>query len=228
MLDLHINTLYRCDADGRLRWVNEAGDPPPPRFYMLRGREGNRWRFRHDLPNDVVAELDALCRMEPSVREWNRPHQQGDAIRALLNQHAPIQREYCGPAYHASGEVAPNASAALITLETAYVLRPHFDWAREYVEDARLGPVDGVVIDGVAVALCFCSRIPGQATEAGVETIPAARGHGYASAAVATWANELLRRGVLPMYSTSWGNLASQRIAAKLGMVQYGEDWAVD
>ena len=80
----------------------------------------------------------------------------------------------------------------------------------------------------VAVALAFCSRIPGQATEAGVETIPAARGRGYAGAVVATWANALLSRSVLPMYSTSWDNVASQRIAAKFGMLRYGEDWSVD
>ncbi len=227
LLDLHINTLYRRDADGRLRWVNEAGDPPPPRFYMLRSQAGNRWCFRHDLPRELVTELDALCHKEPSVREWNQPHQHGEAIRALLNQHAPIEREYCGPAYYVSGEIVSNTSATFITQETSHTLRPHFDWAREYVEDARLGPVVGVIVDDIAVALCFCSRIPGQATEAGVETIPAARGHGYASAAVATWANELRRRNVLPMYSTSWDNLVSQRIAAKFGMVQYGEDWSV-
>jgi hypothetical protein len=33
--------------------------------------------------------------------------------------------------------------------------------------------------------------------------------------------------GCIPLYSTSWDNLASQAIARKLQMVLYGEDWSI-
>jgi len=54
------------------------------------------------------------------------------------------------------------------------------------------------------------------------------RGRGYATAAVAVWATAVRRRGLLPLYSTSWENVASQRVAAKVGAVSYGEDWEIE
>jgi RimJ/RimL family protein N-acetyltransferase len=78
-----------------------------------------------------------------------------------------------------------------------------------------------------AVAICFCARLNPQAAEAGVETVAAARGQGYASAAVAGWAAAMRQRGVIPLYSTSWANVASQGVARKLGMVCYGDDWSI-
>lgn len=41
------------------------------------------------------------------------------------------------------------------------------------------------------------------------------------------WADEVRRQGLIPLYGTTWENLASQRIAHKLGMVLYGEDWSI-
>ena len=53
------------------------------------------------------------------------------------------------------------------------------------------------------------------------------RGRGYARAATSVWAEALRREGRLPLYSTSWGNLASQRVAAGLGALQYGVDFSL-
>ena len=65
LMELHINTLFRGDPDERLRIVNELDEPPAPRFYMGRTQMGNRWRFRYDLPVDVVQQLERLCQAEP-------------------------------------------------------------------------------------------------------------------------------------------------------------------
>lgn len=79
-----------------------------------------------------------------------------------------------------------------------------------------------VVVDGAAVAICACARLPGEATEAGVETHAAFRGRGHAGAATAAWACAVRERGVIPLYSTGFRNVASQRVAAKLGLRRYG------
>jgi len=115
----------------------------------------------------------------------------------------------------------------LISEENANLLQSSFPWARSLLQAQDAGPIAAAIEQGSAVAICFCSRLPNRATEAGVETLPAHRGKGYATAAVATWAAEVRRRGILPLYSTSWENLASQRIAYKLRMVLYGDDWSI-
>jgi hypothetical protein len=89
------------------------------------------------------------------------------------------------------------------------------------------GTLAAAIAQGSAVAVCFCARRPGLASSAGVETLVAFRNQGYATATVARWAAEVRRLGQLPLYGTSWDNLASQAVARKLKMVLYGEDWSI-
>jgi GNAT superfamily N-acetyltransferase len=235
LMNVHINTLYLCDDRGRLVAVNEDGAPLAPLFYMGRTPQGNVWRFRHDLPAVAQAQLDRLCRAEPITQELAPLPQHYAAIRAVIAEFAPQhhQVEYRGPAYwipeSAEGALtAPHgAEVVLLTAEDAYLIPTAFAWMLPLSPTRGIDPVVVTVENGQAVAVCFCARRPGQATEAGVETLPACRGKGYATATVATWAAEVRRRGVLPMYSTAWDNFASQAIARKLGMVLYGEDWSI-
>src|SRR5438876_246856 len=82
--------------------------------------------------------------------------------------------------------------------------------------------------DGNVWLFRYGARQSPWAAEAGVETLDAMRGRGYATAAVAAWAAALRRRGLLPLYSASWENVASQRVAEKVGAVCYGEDWEIE
>jgi RimJ/RimL family protein N-acetyltransferase len=63
-------------------------------------------------------------------------------------------------------------------------------------------------------------RFPGDTTEAGVETHPAFRGRGHAVAVTAAWAQAVRALGMFSLYSTSWHNRPSQRVAAKLGLIR--------
>lgn len=227
LLETQINTLYQCDASGRLLCVNEPGYPPAPRFFRGRTAAGNGWRFRHDLPVDLVAQLEALCRAEPVCADLQTPPQNDAAIKALLAAQAPITAEYHGPAYWVPADVAPPPQVVLLNAATIQVAQPNFPWLTTADPYYAMGPVAAVLVDGCAVSICFCSRIPGQATEAGLETVAAYRGKGYAGAAVAGWAAAVRQRGWLPLYSTDWENHASQRVAAKLGLVRYAEDWSI-
>ena len=228
LLEIQINTLYQCDAAGRLLCVNEPGYPPAPRFFMGRTTAGNGWRFRHDLPAALVAQLEALCQAEPVSADLQTPPQNYDAIKARLATQAPIETEYRGPAYWIPERVTPSPQVVLLDESTIQVAQPHFPWLTTADPYYAMGPVAAVLVDGRAVSICFCSRIPGQATEAGLETVAAYRGKGYAGAAVAGWAAAVRQRGWLPLYSTGWDNHASQRVANKLGLVCYAEDWSID
>lgn len=226
-MDLLINVSFCCDADGRLRAVNEPEKPPAPRFYMVRTPAGNHWRFRYDLPAATIQQLDRLCHAEPHPADLTRPPQQYSAIKAVLADQAPLQDEYRGPAYWIPPGSARPANVVPITATNAHLLQPLFPWVLPLPQVPRRGALVATIAQGMAVALCYCSRIPDQVTHAGVETAEAFRGHGYATAAVVGWAAEVRRQGLIPLYGTTWDNLASQRIAQKLGMVLYGEDWSI-
>jgi predicted GNAT family acetyltransferase len=81
-----------------------------------------------------------------------------------------------------------------------------------------------LVVDGRAVAVCCTVRQTSEAHEAGVETVPAFRGCGYAAQVVTAWASAVRERGQVPLYSTSWQNEASRAVARKLGLIQFGND----
>ena len=237
LMEVHIHTLYCSDSEGRLRAVNEIGKPPAPLFYLGRTLQGNFWRVRHDLPAALVEELEKLLRAEPVATNLAVPPQNYMAIKHVLHELVPLpqQCEYRGPAYW----IPPDATKAshllpnvqLIDKTQVALVQHDFPWLPPLLlasdEEDELGPVVAAVEDGRAVALCHCARRPGVATEAGVETVAAFRGKGFATATVALWAAAVRQRGCLPMYSTAWKNLASQAIARKLQMVCYGEDWAI-
>lgn len=221
-----------CDAQGRLRYIREPGYEeseldPAPRFFMGRTLHGNVWRFRHDLPDAAVHAVDQLCRNELIAVNLTDPPHQAAAIRAVLHEYVPITHEERGPAYWVPDNVHASADAVLISEVNAHLLEVHFPWNLTSRSDFRTRPLVATVVQGKAVSICFCARITSSAAEAGVETVEAFRGHGYASVAVAGWAFVIRQRGLIPLYSTSWENMASQGVARKLGMVHYGDDWSI-
>jgi GNAT superfamily N-acetyltransferase len=230
---LHSETLFRHDGQRRLCKINEPGFPSPPRFWMGRTRVGNQWAFHHELPSTIVAELDTLCRNEPTTTDLRQPLQNERAIKDILATDTAISAEYRGPAYAIpDGATGPDGATApgqtrRINATNAALLRPHFADLLEPYAYHEVGPVAAVIEDGCAVSVCFCSRLPGRATEAGLHTHPDYRGRGYAAAVVASWAAAVREHGCLPLYSTSWENLASQAVAHKLGMMMYGADWSL-
>lgn len=231
-MTLQVSTSFIYDATERLRYNNEPGYTeaelePAPRFFMGWTRGGNVWRFRHDLPDDVIRSLERLCRSEPVVTNLTDPPTHAVAIRALVHAHAPIVHEERGPTYWIPDGVQAPGEVVLIEEANAHLLQANFPWKLTSPSRYTAGPLTAAVVDGSAVSICFCARLAAQAAAAGVETVAAARGQGHASAAVAAWATVIRQRGLIPLYSTSWENVASQGVARKLGMVQYGEDWSI-
>ncbi|MVP01829.1 GNAT family N-acetyltransferase [Paenibacillus lutrae] len=88
-------------------------------------------------------------------------------------------------------------------------------------------PVAAYIVNGEAVSVCCSARKSMKAAEASLSTIEPHRGKGYASHVVQEWSQAVTRGGSIPLYSTSWGNLSSQIVARKLGLVQYGMDFNI-
>jgi RimJ/RimL family protein N-acetyltransferase len=233
LITRQVSAWYVCDRNGRLLYIREPGYDeseldPAPRFWMGRTREGNIWRFRHDLPDNLVHDLENLCRCEPLAADFSEHPLVGREIRAILNDHAPVKREEHGPTdWIPEGTQTFQRDARLLTEANAQCLEKYFPWKQATLSDGNLGPLTMVVDEENAVSICYCARITGEVAEAGVETVAAARGKGFASAAVAAWAAAVRQCGLIPLYSTSWTNPASLGVACKLGMVRYGDDWSV-
>jgi RimJ/RimL family protein N-acetyltransferase len=227
LLEIQINTLFLVDPEGRLHSINEPGTPPAPRFFMGRTSNDNLWRVRYDLPAEVVDQLNQLCRSEPHHSLLTSQPEHYQAIRAVLANHAPIVGEYRGPAYWlpTASQVPPHVM--LLSEARVYLVRDTFPWLIPWLANPSNGPVTAVIEQGKAVSVCFCSRITQQAAEAGVNTLEAFRGKGYATAAVAGWAAAIQQSQRIALYSTSWENQASQSVAKKIRAVLYGEDWSI-
>ena len=144
------------------------------------------------------------------------PHARVGAVRE-----PPLQ----GSATDPGGGNPVSPEVIQISRSTTHRLSPEFAWLAD--ELTVRDPVMAVVVDGMAVSVCFSARSTSAAAEAGVETLPEHRGRRYAGAVTAAWADAVRRQGRIPLYSTSWPNKASRRVAARLGLIQYATDFHI-
>ncbi len=225
LLEMQIEALFTHDDHGRIVTVNEPDGGPAPRFFFGRTREGNLWRVRHDLPSDMAQRLESLATRDRVHGDLEAPPRNLDAMLAVLAKDGEARVGHAGPAYRFPDHLPVPTGVTRITAANAYLLRR----MPAYLDDVKRGldayePRLAVIEDGVAVAICNSARLTGRAAEAGVETLAGYRGRGYAPKVVAAWAQAIQATGRTPLYSTSWDNLASQAVARKLGLIQYGTD----
>ncbi len=86
----------------------------------------------------------------------------------------------------------------------------------------------GAILDGKVVSVavthgCVEDAEGGEVVELGVETVPSARGRGYASSCLAYASSLLIDRGLVPEYRFSPSNRASGATAARVGYRRVGE-----
>ena len=224
-LELHLRALFTHDARGRTLTRNALHRDPAPRFFLGRTVDGNRWRFRHDLPDDLAARLEALAADEPAPADLRTPPRHDARYRELLDAPAPAGEAWAGPAYRFPADLPPHG-AGIVRLTPANTGLLRGADVEPWLEDiGKSEPLIAVVRGGRAVSVCGSVRITPEAHEAGVETSAAARGHGFAVAVVAAWAGAVRELGAEPLYSTSWENNASQSVARKLGLIPYASDY---
>ncbi|MDE0684344.1 MAG: GNAT family N-acetyltransferase [Candidatus Poribacteria bacterium] len=227
LMEIHVEVLFTQDENRCLQRINEPdGDgKPAPRFFFGYTNEGSICRFRHDLPDNVVAQLKEVVAAEPMpVNSEKIPSVHGQ-FKKILQRHAPIERVWFGPAYRFPEHIVPPTNVVLLSPPNIDLLKGNFTEMVSELNSSQ--PCLAVIEDSQAVSICRSVRLSSHAYEAGVDTLVGYRRRGYATAVVAAWALAVRALNCLPLYSTSWDNVASQGVARRLGLVQYGVDYHV-
>lgn len=225
LMDIYADTLFTYDAHGRMLRSNEPREQerrPAPRLYLGRTTDGHVVRFGAGVSDALAARLEEIIDRLPPVEDVHTPPAPLTAPRKALEQEAPVMTEEGGPVYRFPASIVPRGDVVQLTDANLELVRDTYPSLREELSD--WWPCFAAVQAGAAVSVCFSSRVGARAEAAGVDTLPAFRGRGYASAVTAAWGAAIREAGRIPLYSTSWANLASQGVARRAGLILFGED----
>lgn len=227
LMKMQVEVLFTQDENGHLQHINEpTGDTKiAPRFFFGNTNEGSICRFRHDLPDNVVTQLKEVAATKPMPMNSQKIPSIHAQFKEILQSHAPIERVWIGPAYRFPEQIAPPTNVIRLSRANADLLKG--DFAEMVSELNSSQPCLAVVEDSQTVSICRSVRLSSRAHEAGVDTLTGYRRRGYATSVVAAWALAVRALNRIPLYSTSWDNVASQGVARRLGLVPYGVDYHV-
>jgi len=227
LMKIQVEVLFTQDKNGCLQCINEpiGAAKPAPRFFFGYTNEGSICRFRHDLPYNIVTQLREVAAAEPmpiNSQKISSVHRQ---FNEILQSHAPIERVWVGPTYRFPEHIAPPTNVVRLSRTNAGLLKGDFAKIVSALNSSQ--PYLAVIEDSQAVSICRSVRSSSRAHEAGVDTLVGYRRRGYATSVVAAWALAVRALNSIPLYSTSWNNIASQSVARRLDLVQYGVDYHV-
>ena len=227
LMKIQVEVLFTQDENGCLQRINEpAGDATPaPRFFLGYTNEGSICRFRQDLPDNIVTQLKEVAATESMLMNSQKIPRNHRQFKNILQNHAPIERVWVGPAYRFPEQIVPPTNVVRLSRASAGLLNGDFTEMVSELNSSQ--PYLAVIEDSQAVSVCRSVRSSSRAHEAGVDTLAGYRRRGYATSVVAAWALAVRALNRIPLYSTSWDNVASQRVAQRLGLVQYGVDYHV-
>lgn len=218
---LHVDTAYRQDERNRLVAINDWEPRTVPRLQLGRTAESVIWRFRHDLPDSVCDELDGVCRREKPP-DTDAASVEVEKYQTILHKHGLSSVQWAGPVYWFASMPRVRGEAIQISSNNEHLLRD--DLASWCPDVPHQQPMLVVVEDGKAISVCASVRKSATAHAAGVETSTEYRGRGHAVIAVPGWVITVQEMGLVALYSTSWANQTSQRLAAKVGATVIGEE----
>jgi len=222
LLQLEVETSYVLDARRRLVQRNERNGAAGESFLVARTATSVRWWIGADVSETLARELDRLGASEPVTTDRHTPPRCRDEVVELL---AGQGRERHGPSWIAPAGMSDDERAVPIDERNARLLADGFDDLIGEIGD--LQPCFAVLDKGRAVSVCFSSRVGKHGCAAGANTLAEFRGRGLVGIAVSAWATEVQRTNRVAFYGTSWDNLASQRVATKLGMRLFADVWYI-
>lgn len=221
-MSVHCDALYVHNDRRELICINDWLRRPAPAFWMGFTPEGILWRFREDVPAETRTRAERLI-----DHEANDPASQAPLNHSAYCALFGAQDAISGPTYWLSAD--PVLSGRPVQrVSAAYAAALNDSGLDAWIPDMpHQKPMFASLENGRAVAVCASVRSTPTAHEVGVETVPRHRRRGHGGAVVAAWAQELLRRDIIPLYSTSWDNLASRGLATGLGFEAFGWEYRI-
>ncbi len=229
LMEIYADTIFIYDSRGRMLGSNEPRVQerrPAPRLFLGRTRAGHVVRFSAAVSDDLANRLEEILQRLPPVDDLTVPPDTYAAVRQALERYGPIAKEEAGPAYAFPASIIQQEEVVQLTDATIEVVRHTYPTLVDEFRD--WSPCFVALHEEVAVSICMSSRVTAVADAAGVDTLPAFRGRGYAASATAAWGAAIRQAGRIPLYSTSWDNLASQGVARRIGLIMFGAEtlWA--
>ncbi|MCH4570294.1 GNAT family N-acetyltransferase [Bacillus sp. ES1-5] len=213
LIAIQVEVLFVHNQVGKMKCVNEQGNPKAPRFFLGRTREGSITRYHCDLDDETVNKIEKLIR-EPSN------HIEIAKVIGVLNEERTVENIWMGPAFMFSNNLHKPTRTIQITEKNKELLRENFPNLIEQMEWRQ--PYFAIVENERVVSICCSARSTPIAAEASVETLAEFQGNGYGTDVVTAWAISIQEEKRIPLYSTSWDNYASQAVARKLKLINYG------
>jgi len=225
---LYLRTGFVLDARGRILHTREPGAQTGALLTIVKSESACVAAAHASLPEPLAEALEELARREPPSRDPRARPAHAARYLALLAEHAgqAAPRESGGVAF-VFPRALPQPAPDVVEVADEAELEANFSgWVPGEIAAGR-APLRALVDDGHPVSVCFCARRSAEAAAAGLETAAAYRGRGLAAHVTAAWATAVRALGLTPLYSTSWSNRASLRVADKLGLQAYAATWSV-
>lgn len=215
LMEHHVNVLFKHDFENRVTVINEPPYDVAPRIFIGGTNLGSLVRYSNTLEEDLVEKLEQAIGTKPGA-------ELGEVIN-VLSSDRQINNLWIYPAY-VFPDVRDRADtqAIQVTHENKEMLKPYFPYTFEDFEYKQ--PCFVIVEENMPVSICCSARKTTKADEASVYTLEDYRGRGYGIDVTNAWATEVQKQGRIALYSTSWDNFASQSVARKLNLLQYGTD----
>ncbi|MFC9448609.1 GNAT family N-acetyltransferase [Bacillus cereus] len=213
LIAIQVEVLFVHSPVGKMKCVNEKGNPKAPRFFLGRTREGSITRYHCNVGDKTISKIEKLIR-EPSN------HIEIAKIINVLNEERTVENIWTGPAFMLPNNLHKPTRTIQITEKNKELLRENFPNLIEQMEWRQ--PYFAIVQNEKVVSICCSARSTPVAAEASVETLAEFQGNGYGTDVVTAWAISIQEEKRIPLYSTSWDNYASQAVARKLKLINYG------
>lgn len=215
LMSIQTEVLFSHNRFGKITSINEPESTVAPRFFLGHTKDGTIRRYRFDLPNVLINEIEELFTNHPNHIDLAK-------IMHILSGEQPIHKIWIGPAFVFPNKLDNPIRAIKITETNKELLQYSFPNLLHQLKWRQ--PCFVILENEMIASICCSARSTTIAAEASVETLVSFQGKGYGYNVVAAWAKAVQEEGRIPLYSTSWDNFASQAVAKKLKLINYGTD----